>query len=69
MATNKHATIRYQALDKCFANPGRKYFIDNLVAACNQAIFDYDGNAEGVKKRQVQDYFNFMESESDYAKV
>jgi predicted DNA-binding transcriptional regulator YafY len=67
MATNKHATIRYQALDKCFANPGRKYFIDNLVAACNQAIFDYDGNAEGVKKRQVQDDINFMESESGYA--
>ena len=22
MATTKHATIRYQALDKCFRNPG-----------------------------------------------
>ena len=67
MATNKHASIRYQALDKCFANPGRKYFIDDLVAACNQAIYDYDGIEEGVKKRQVQDDIRFMESESGYA--
>jgi hypothetical protein len=67
MATNKHATIRYQALDKCFRNSGRKYFIDDLVNACNQAIFDYTGEVEGVKKRQVQDDINFIESESGYA--
>jgi predicted DNA-binding transcriptional regulator YafY len=67
MATNKYATIRYQALDKCFANSGRKYFIDDLVDACNNAIFEFSGSAEGVKKRQVQDDINFMESESGYA--
>jgi len=31
MATNKNAIIRYQALDKCFRNPGRKYFMDDLM--------------------------------------
>ena len=67
MATNKHATIRYQALDRCFRNRGRKYFIDDLVHACNQAIFDYNGSAEGVKKRQVQEDINFMQAESGYA--
>ena len=67
MATNKHATIRYQALDKCFRNFGRKYFIEDLVDACNQAIFDFNGSHDGVKKRQVQDDIKFMESESGYA--
>lgn len=67
MATNKHATIRYQALDRCFSNRGRKYFIDDLIEACNQAIFDYSGIANGVKKRQVQEDIIFMESESGYA--
>lgn len=66
MATNKHATIRYQALDKCFRNTGRKYFIDDLIEACNQAIFDYNGSIDGVKKRQVQEDINFMQSESGY---
>ncbi len=31
MATNKHAIIRYQTLDKCFRNPGRTYYIDDLI--------------------------------------
>jgi len=35
MATNKHATIRYQALDKCFRNPGRRYYIDDLSFSIN----------------------------------
>src|SRR5690554_6459792 len=66
MPTNKHAIIRYQALDKCFRNTGRKYFIDDLVEACSQAIYEYDDIQEGVKKRQVQNDIIFMESENGY---
>lgn len=62
MATNKHARIRYQALDKCFSNPGRKFFIGDLVEACNQEIYAYTGREESVKKRQVYDDIIFMES-------
>ena len=40
MATNKHAIIRYQTLDKCFRNPGRTYYIDDLIQACNDAIYE-----------------------------
>lgn len=67
MATNKHATIRYHALDRCFSNPGRKYFIDDLVEACNQAIYEATGADDGVKRRQVYDDIRFMESEQGYA--
>lgn len=66
MATNKHAVIRYQALDKCFRNTGRKYFIDDLVDACNNEIYNYNGSSEGVQKRQVYEDINFMQSESGY---
>jgi len=66
MATNKHAIIRYQALDKCFNNSGRKYYIDELVEACNQALYDYDINTEGIKKRQVYEDIKFMQSEQGY---
>ena len=62
MATNKHAMIRYQALDKCFRNPGRKYFMDNLVNACNDALYDYSGGDASIKKRQVFEDIKFMES-------
>jgi predicted DNA-binding transcriptional regulator YafY len=67
MSTNKHAQIRYQTLDRCFRNPGRRYFIDNLVAACNDAIYEHSGIADGVKKRQVQDDIVFMESEAGWS--
>lgn len=62
MATNKHAIIRYQTLDKCFRNPGRKYHIENLVEACNKALFDLTGSENGVKRRQVLEDIKFMES-------
>lgn len=66
MATNKQAQIRYNALDRCFSNFGRKYDINNLVEACNQAIYEYDGKLEGVKKRQVYEDIKFMESSQGY---
>lgn len=67
MATNKHAIIRYQTLDKCFRNPGRKYFIDDLISECNKAIHDFSGNPEGIKRRQIYDDLNFMESEQGWS--
>jgi len=67
MSTNKHAQIRYQALDRCFSNPGRRYFIEDLVNACNDAIYEHAGIIDGVKKRQVQDDIVFMESEAGWS--
>ena len=62
MATNKHAVIRYQTLDKCFRNPGRKYFIEDLVEACSNAIYELTGINSGIKRRQVLEDIKFMES-------
>lgn len=62
MSTNKHAQIRYIALDKCFSNFGRKFNIEDLVKACNDAIYEFTGKLDGVKKRQVYEDIKFMES-------
>lgn len=62
MATNKHATIRYQALDRCFRNPGRRYYIEDLIEACNNAIYEFTGSNLGIKRRQVFEDIKFMES-------
>jgi hypothetical protein len=61
MSTNKNATIRYQALDKCFRNPGRKYHIDDLTEVCNNALWDVDPKSSGVKKRQIYEDIKFMQ--------
>ncbi len=69
MPTNKNAQIRYQALDKCLSNWGRRFYIEDLVDACNDALYLYNGSSikgEGVKKRQVQTDLDFLESEEGY---
>lgn len=67
MATNKHATIRYNALDKCFSNFARNYYIEDLIEACNKALYDFDGAVDGVKRRQVFDDILFMESDQGFS--
>jgi len=67
MATNKHAQIRYLALNKCFSNHGRRYYISDLVEACNEAIRDFSLKDHGVKKRQVYEDIKFMESECGWS--
>ena len=67
MATNKQATIRYHALDRCFANYGRKFYIEDLINACNESIFDFSGITDGVKRRQIFDDITFMESDQGWS--
>ena len=67
MATNKHAIIRYHALDKCFSNFGRKYYIEDLIEACALAIYDFTGKYIDVKRRQIYYDIVFMESEAGWS--
>ena len=73
MSVNKYALIRYQALDKCFSNFARRYYIEDLIAACNKALFDFtcdekycDPRNPGISRRQIFDDINYMESEEGY---
>jgi predicted DNA-binding transcriptional regulator YafY len=62
MSITKNAIIRYHALDKCFSNFGRKFSNEDLLQACNDALYDYDFTNEGIKKRQLFEDIKFMES-------
>lgn len=69
MPTNKNAQIRYQVLDGCLSNWSRRFYIEDLVDACNEALYQYNGITKeggGVKKRQVQEDLKFMESDEGY---
>ena len=67
MATNRHAQIRYNTLDKCFRNPGRNYTIEDLLEVCNGAIFEFDPNSKGIKRRQLFDDIRYMESSQGWS--
>lgn len=67
MSINKNALIRYQVLDRCFRNPGRIYFWEDLLEECNKALVDFDPNSEGIQRRQLFDDIRFMESEAGWS--
>lgn len=66
MATNKNATIRYQTLDKCFRNPGKRYYFQDLIEACNEALLDVDPNSSGIKRRQIYEDIKFMQDSKGF---
>jgi len=67
MPINKHALIRYHALDRCFSNPSRRFSLEDLLEECNRVLYDHTGNQEGVKRRQIFNDILFMESEAGWA--
>lgn len=67
MAINKNALIRYQALDKCFKNSGRKYFMEDLIDACDRALQELNPDSGGISLRQVYDDIRYMESEQGWS--
>jgi len=67
MSTNKHALIRYHALDRCFSSRGRQYFMEDLMEACNEALAEYSGEAKGISRRQLFEDIKYMESDQGWA--
>ena len=66
MPTNKNAAIRYQTLDKCFRDYRHRYFIDDLIEACEEALVYYNGKG-GVSRRQIFEDIKFMESAAGWS--
>lgn len=67
MSVTKHQLIRYKILDQCFRNPGRSYFIEDLINACNDAIIDIDPSSKGISRRTIFKDIEFMESEAGWS--
>ncbi|MFK7808142.1 MAG: helix-turn-helix transcriptional regulator [Saprospiraceae bacterium] len=63
MAQNKNALIRYKTIDKCLQNPYRKWTLDDLINACSDALYEYEGKETNVSKRTVQLDIQLMRSD------
>lgn len=66
MATNKNALIRYKVLDKCFRNLGKRYFIDDLIAECENVLLEIAPESNGISRRQIFQDIAFMESKEGW---
>ena len=67
MATNKNALIRYKVLDNCFRNPGRRYFIEDLITECERVLLELDPESNGISRRQIFEDISFMESKEGWS--
>ena len=65
MPTNKNASIRYQALDKCFSDRHRRYYFNDLMKKCDEALLRFNG-VGGVSRRQIFEDIKYMESEAGW---
>ena len=63
MAQNKNALIRYKTIDKCLRNRYRKWTLNDLIQACSDALYEYEGKDVNVSKRSVQLDIQLMRSD------
>ena len=63
MALNKNALIRYRTIDKCLQNRFRKWTLNDLIEACSDALYEYEGKNVNVGKRTIQLDIQLMRSD------
>lgn len=63
MPVNRNALIRYKTIDACLRRRNRKWTLEDLVNACSDALYEYEGLRKGVSKRSVQLDLQLMRSE------
>lgn len=63
MSINKLALIRYKTIDNCLQNRFRKWTLDDLIEACADAIYEYEGITSGISRRTIQLDIQNMRSE------
>ena len=63
MPANRNALIRYKTIDNCLRNPYRRWTLEDLVDACSDALYEYEGIDKGISKRTAQMDIQMMRSE------
>jgi predicted DNA-binding transcriptional regulator YafY len=62
MPVNRNALIRYRTLDACLQNRHKKWTLDDLIDACADALYEYQGINTGVSRRTIQADLEMMRS-------
>lgn len=70
MASNKHAQIRYKVLDDCFSNFHRKFYFEDLMDRCNDALRELYGEEHtGIKTRTLRSDISYIRDRASEAGV
>ncbi|MEJ1237277.1 WYL domain-containing protein [Chryseolinea sp. T2] len=63
MPVNRNALIRYRTIDNCLRNRLRRWTLEDLIDACSDALYEYEGIDKGVSRRSIQMDIQMMRSE------
>ena len=63
MAQTKNALIRYRTIDTCLQNCNRQWTLSDLIDACSDALYEYEGRDVNVSKRTIQLDIQMMRSD------
>jgi len=63
MASNKNALIRYKTIDQCLRNTMKRWTLNDLIDACSDALYEYEGKDVYVSKRTIQLDIQLMRSD------
>lgn len=63
MPVNRNALIRYKTIDLCLQNKYRRWTLEDLIDACSEALYEYEGIDKGVSRRTIQMDIQLMRSD------
>lgn len=63
MPVNRNALIRFRTIDTCLKNRQRRWTLEDLMDACSETLYEYEGIDKGVSKRTVQMDIQLMRSD------
>lgn len=63
MPVNRNALIRFRTIDRCLQNRARHWTLEDLIDACSEALYEYEGIDKGVSRRTVQMDIQLMRSD------
>src|SRR6187401_3275802 len=63
MPVNRNALIRYRTIDNCLRNRQRRWTLEDLIDACSDALYEYEGIDKGMSRRSIQMDIQLMRSD------
>lgn len=63
MPVNRNALVRFRTIDNCLRNRQRRWTLEDLIEACSEALYEYEGIDKGVSKRSIQMDIQMMRSD------
>lgn len=63
MPVNRNALIRYRTIDNCLKNRQKRWALEDLIDACSEALYEFEGIDKGVSRRSIQMDIQLMRSD------